>query len=118
MTKFLLGMFAAVALATSAFAGDEVMASRFGNTTVVTTASGAVLKIWYNPDHTWTGDMGGPTSGTWKVDGNTLCVTYNNPPPGAVNPTCSPAMERKIGEHWTVGEGVAKLEVTLLAGHQ
>lgn len=119
MTKFLLGIFAAVALVTSAFAGDEVMASRYGNTTVVTTANGTVMKIWYNTDHTWTGEMAGaPTGGTWKVDGSTLCVTYNNPPPGAANPTCSAAMERKIGDHWMVGEGAGQLSITLVAGKQ
>jgi opacity protein-like surface antigen len=119
MKKFMLAAIAAIALTTSAFAGDEVMASRYGNTTVITMANGSVVKIWYNADHTWTGEAGGAAiGGTWKVDGNQLCVSWNNPPPNMANPTCSMASERKIGDHWTVGEGDAKMSVTLAAGKQ
>jgi hypothetical protein len=120
MTKFLLGMFAALALATSALAGDDVMASRYGNTTVVTMANGSVVKIWYSADHTWTGQVGETMiAGTWKVDDSgQLCVSWNNPPPGATNPTCSPSPNHKVGDHWTVGEGATQMSATLVAGKQ
>ncbi len=111
---------AALALSSAAFAEDDVMASRYGNTTVVTRADGTVIKLWYNADHTWSGDMGGmAVGGTWKVENGTLCVTYNGTlPPGAVNPNCSPAMARAVGDHWSVGEGAAKMDATLAAGKQ
>ena len=121
MKKTLAAFAAACALlSVSAFAKDDVMASRYGNTTVATRSDGAVIKLWYNADHTWAGDMGGMhVGGTWKVENGTLCVSYHDPvPPGAANPNCSPAMPRKVGDHWSVGDGAAKMDVTLVAGKQ
>ena len=119
MKTTFLALAMVAALASQAFAGDDLMQSRFGNTTVVTTAQGVVIKIWYNADHTWTGMMGTtPASGTWKLDGMQLCVSYANPPAGMVNPTCSEAQNRKVGDHWTVGEGASQMSATLVAGKQ
>jgi hypothetical protein len=54
--RVLLGTVAALALsAAAAFAGEEVMTSRFGNTTITSDASGASTKIYYEADHSFTG---------------------------------------------------------------
>lgn len=110
---------ALILLTGAAFAGDEVMASRFGNTTVITTAAGGVIKIWYEADHTLTFVAGGQTShGTWALEGAMLCVSVVPPPEGMAAKVCNPFALHNVGESWTVGEGDRKLSVTLLAGHQ
>lgn len=120
MRTFIIAIMSAIALTTAAIAGEaEVMASRYGNTTKVTMADGTVVKIWYNADHTWTGDNNGNAiNGTWKVADGKLCVTFANPPPNVTNPTCSEAKARTVGETWTAGEGDQKMTVTLVQGKQ
>ena len=105
-----------------ALAGSDMMASRYGNTTMVTDSSGMVTKIWYNADHSFTGTQGNTAlKGVWKVDKGTVCLTYDSPPKmgnaTAPNPSCYPVQERKVGDTWTVGEGANKLTVNLVAGH-
>ena len=95
------------------------MASRFGNTTVITMSNGATVKIWYNADHTWTGQAGDmQMGGMWKVEDGDLCVTNNNPPPNMPNPQCNPTEDHKVGDHWSVGEGERRMNATLVAGKQ
>jgi hypothetical protein len=122
MKRIILAAVAAVAFTTSAFAGDEVMATRFGNTTKVTYPNGQVVKVWYNADHTWSGDANGTAiNGTWKLEGDKICVTTANPPADMANmpnPQCNPVVARKVGESWTIGEGAQQIKVELLAGKQ
>ncbi len=111
-------MAAAAAFSVSAAsAQDDVMASRYGNTTVVKTGSGHEVHTYYNADHTFTGnvvDVGFRLKGTWAVDGGTLCLTYDPPPPGMTNPVCQPVVDHKVGDSWTTGDNSA----TLVAGLQ
>jgi hypothetical protein len=120
MRKIVLASLAALALAgTIAVAADDVMATRYGNTTVSTDAKGVETKIYYNADHTFTmktGTMAG--KGTWKVDGSTICLTFDTPPPGAPNPLCTPVAAHKVGDSWTTGEGDQKRSIKLVAGVQ
>jgi len=120
MRKIVLTSLAAFALAaTVAVAADDVMASRYGNTTVSTDSKGVETKVYYSADHTFTTKQGTQSGkGTWKVDGGNLCLTFETPPPGAPNPLCSPAAAHKVGDTWTVGEGDQKRTVKLVAGVQ
>jgi hypothetical protein len=111
-------LLAAAALAFSggvAFA-DDVMASRYGNTTITTEPGGTQIKIYYKADGTFTGKRDtADFSGTWKVDAsNQLCLTFAVAMPGAPNPTCVPASAHKVGDTWG-GGGVT---ISLVAGIQ
>jgi hypothetical protein len=89
----------------AALADDGVMASRFGNTTVITNANGNVSKVYYNPDHSFIAEdpkLG--IHGTWEVHGDTLCLTFTaHAPPGRPNPECDPVAPHAVGDVWTVG---------------
>lgn len=94
---------ALLALSTTLAFADDVMASRYGNTTITTDASGVQTKIYYNADGTFTGVQASQKfDGTWKIDASgTLCLTFSAPVPGAPNPTCTPVAAHKIGDTWT-----------------
>lgn len=115
--RMLLGAVAALALsATAALAGDDVMASRFGNTTITSDASGASTKIYYESDHSFTGVQGEQQlAGTWELKGSQVCLTFtSDAPPGYPNPICAPASAHEVGETWQAGP----FTVQLVAGHQ
>jgi hypothetical protein len=111
--------FAAASLAASpALAEDSLMASRFGNTEHVETSLGHA-NMYFAPDHTFTGKASAllfslPLKGTWKLDGSTLCLNYESPPPGESNPSCSTITSHAIGDTWD-SKGRT---VTLLKGIQ
>jgi hypothetical protein len=121
MRKIVLASLASIALAASvALAADDVMASRYGNTTVTTDAKGQQTKVWYKADGTFTAKAGDQTTtGTWKVDGGKICLTYTGAtPPGMTSPACFPISAHKVGDKWTVGEGDNKRTVELVAGEK
>jgi len=115
MRKFMLCLGAAAVFATAAVADDSVLASRFGNTTI-TKAGGEEIHIYYNADHTFGIKIGDKKStGSWKIDGGTLCLTYTDlVPKGASNPTCLPVSAHKVGDSW----GAGPYSVSLVAGIQ
>lgn len=115
--RILLGAVAALALsATAALAGDDVMASRFGNTTITTDASGQSSKIYYEADHSFTGVQGEQQlAGSWEVKGSQVCLTFSSDaPPGYPNPICTPVANHAVGETWSAGP----FTVQLVEGHQ
>jgi hypothetical protein len=122
MRAILIGAAAAALFASAAMADDSVLASRFGNTTIATEASGQTVKLYYNADHTFTTKSGAQTaSGTWKLDGGTVCLTYSSAtalPLGMTNPTCVPVTAHAVGDTWTVGDGAQKRTITLVKGIQ
>jgi hypothetical protein len=122
MRAILMGAAAAILLAGAATADDSALASRFGNTTIATTADGTTVKLYYKADHTFTGKTGSQaTNGTWKIDGTTVCLTYANPamlPAGAANPVCVPVAAHAVGDTWTVGVGMQKRTISLVKGIQ
>jgi hypothetical protein len=92
---------------------DDVMATRYGNTTVLTDAHGNVSYVYYNADHTFKASRGWfSVGGTWKVEGGTLCLTFDIPVPGLPNPDCNPVVPHKVGDSWKGGGST----VTLVQG--
>ena len=88
-----------VSSAMPAFA-DDVMASRYGNTTISTDASGVQSKLYYAADGTFTGKQANQSfNGTWKLDGGNICLTFAQPVPGAANPTCFLLQRTKWATH-------------------
>ncbi len=114
MRAVLWGVVAFAFTTTVAFA-DDVMATRFGNTTISKDAAGNTSKLYYKADGTFTakqGDVSG--AGTWKVDGGTVCLTFTQAIPNVPNPTCVPVAAHKVGDTWTAGP----YTVSLVAGIQ
>ena len=116
MKRILLGLAAAVLFVGSALASDP-MASRYDNTTTVTDANGTT-KVYYNKDGTLTSTQpdGSKGTGKWKVADGKLCVTLDAGPNAGME-TCSPLVERKVGDTWdvTLANGT-KAKVALVAG--
>lgn len=114
--RILLTTAIALALWTgSALAAKDVMATRYGNTTDTVDALGVHTKIYYHADHTFKANSAGVmVSGTWKLKGPNVCLTYFKPPAE----TCTPTDNHKVGDTWTTGTGVLKRTVTLKKGVQ
>jgi hypothetical protein len=101
--------------ASLAFA-DDIMATRYGNTTISTDASGVQSKLYYSADGTFTGKQAGMNfKGTWKLDGSgNICLTTDPALPGQPNPLCVPVAAHKVGDSWTAGGRT----ITLVQGIQ
>ncbi|HVU19784.1 MAG TPA: hypothetical protein VHE09_03570 [Rhizomicrobium sp.] len=124
MPKFLLAASIAALCATPALAGDDVMASTYGNT-LVSTGGMSEVRSHYRADHSFdmVGSMMGMSKtfkGTWALDGKgNVCRTFDGDvPPNATNPMCTPVAAHKIGDTWTVEANGKTRTVTLKAGIQ
>lgn len=112
---------AACALITGAAgAADDVMANFYGNT-VVGTGGLAETHTYFKPDHTF--EMKAPAfgvafAGTWSLEGDKLCRTFETLPPGVTNPLCSPIAAHKIGDVWTVDMNDQTITLTLVEGQK
>ena len=124
MPKFLRAASVAALCATPAFAGDEVMASMFGNT-VVSTGGMSEVHTHYRSDHSF--DMVGSRmgmsktfKGTWALDGKgNLCRTFDGAaPPNTTNPLCTPVAAHKLGDTWTMSANGETRTVALKPGIQ
>lgn len=102
---------ASVAALTAAFAGTACAASmeaRFGNTMLATRPDGTVIKMYYDKDHSFSGELrpGGSETvyeakGTWRLAGGKLCVTpaggtAEHPAPES----CAALKGSKVGDKW------------------
>jgi len=98
------------ALSISVAHADDVMASRYGNTTIVTDARGMQTKVYYKADGTLTGkQMGRAFTGTWKVEGGQVCLHTTPTMPDMQEPFCRAVSARKVGDEWQVGDRRVKL---------
>lgn len=119
--KLILAAVAFAASAAAAIAADDPMASRYGNTVVVTTADGKEFaRTYYNADGTYSRKAAaGESKGTWKMEGANLCGAQTEPaPPAGTAPTCLPFPGVKnVGDSWdvTLPDGT-KLKATLQKG--
>lgn len=96
-------------IALPALAGN--VEARFGNTMLATRPSGTTMKLWYNKDHSFTGELqpaGAPMafqmSGQWRVNGDKICVLPDNPPGTTSDKkpaeSCAPLKGDKAGDKW------------------
>jgi hypothetical protein len=114
--RWILAIPVALALSAAPAIAQETMSPYFGNT-VISKGNGPEVHTNYNADGTVTGKIIGmklTLKGTWKVEGDQLCLTYTPPPPTVRNPICVPNEEHKIGDTWMSG----KRTVTLVQGIQ
>ena len=118
--KRILASVAFAVLGTSlAFAADDPMASRYGNTVVVKYADGSEVKIHYNKDGTLEviNPDGSKGTGKWAMKDGKLCITADAGPT-AGKEQCSPfTAGKKAGDSWeqTMADG-SKITVSIVAG--
>jgi len=89
--------------AVAAPADDDVMATRYGNTVVVTYINTPEVHLYYNADHTFTGKVIGmdvQIRGTWRINDTDICMNYDPPPPRMTNPSCAPLEAHQVGDTW------------------
>src|SRR5215475_5065101 len=95
MKRILTGVAFAIMSLSFAHAADDPMASRYGNTLVIKGPDGKeVIRLYYDAGgalSTKTAD-GKTTKGTWKLEGDKICVTQTEPAPEAAmsGPQCQP----------------------------
>jgi opacity protein-like surface antigen len=119
MRRLLLAV-SLTALSASAALADDVMAPFYGNT-VIGTGGMADTHSNFNADHSFV--MTVPAfhmtfKGTWKLDGSTMCRTFDSPPPGTPNPMCTPFSPRKVGDSWSVTMDGKTRNLSLVPGVQ
>jgi hypothetical protein len=102
--KRVLLAFCCVAFSADAALAEEPLAPFFGNTLVVRDDRGE-RKMWYKPDHTYSGvdvQSGVTISGTWEIKDNQLCTMRLVPKPEpSYAGWCRPVPAgKKIGDSW------------------
>jgi hypothetical protein len=123
MKRILAGL-ALVAFGYSiALAADDPMASRYGNTLVIKGADGKeIIRLYYDQGGALSTKMadGKTTKGTWKLEGDKICVSQTEPAPEKpeMATQCTPFTgARKVGETWEVTRpDGTKLTATLQQG--
>jgi len=102
MRTILFGV-AALVFSTSLALADDVMASRYGNTTIATDKNGVVTKLYYSAGGTFAGKQGTlDFGGTWKIDPpGTICLVFPQKVVGMTSPFCAPVAAHKVGDKWT-----------------
>jgi hypothetical protein len=115
MLRFVFGVVLIVA-ATPSFAADGMMSGYYGNTVVGKSARGE-MHIQYSADHTYKTTFNGrPSSGTWAINGDQVCLTQTDPKPSmAIPPRCYAMAAHKVGDSWTTPQGMT---MSLVAGQQ
>lgn len=119
--RFISLMAAAAVASAAAFAGGEdVMATRFGNTTIIKDLLGTSY-VHYRKDHTfdatsWLGDV----SGTWKIENGKICL-YAEKHPALYslkysNPECDVIERHNVGDKWKQEKGDFELVKGIVNG--
>ena len=89
----------------------------YGNTIVSTYQDGRVVKVYVQPDHTYSIALpGGKTlKGTWADANGESCFTLSNPAPGA-KPTCFPEKAYKVGDTFSGKDASGSFTGKIVAG--
>lgn len=122
MKRILAGFAVAAMSASLAFAADDPMASRYGNTVVISGPDGKELgRAYYDADHKVVRKMadGKEVKGTWAMEGAKLCFTQVDPAPAKPEEAkvCTDFPGAKaVGDSWEVVTPGGKLKATLQKG--
>lgn len=97
-----LAIAAVLILATTpAFAADDPMASRYGNTTIALDPDGTTTRVYYRADHSLIAKRAGwQSDGTWQVEDGKLCLSYKIARPGGGDNECIASEAHALGEVW------------------
>ncbi len=121
MKRIFAGVAVAALSASLAFAADDPMASRYGNTVVIKGPDGKELgRTYYDADKKVTRKFadGSEQKGTWSMEGGNLCFNQTEPAPKpAEAKQCLPFPGPKnVGDSWEVTAPQGKLTATLQKG--
>ena len=100
MKRILAGIAVAAMSVSLAFAAADPMASRYGNTIVISGPDGKeVGRVYYDADHKVVRKLadGKEVKGTWAMEGANLCFTQTDPAPAtpAEAKQCTPFQARR-----------------------
>lgn len=106
----MIACIAAVALAAPALAAD-VMAAFYGNTAEVSFESGVTVSWYFDEGGAFSSADG--ASGSWTIDGETLCVTV-----GDADAQCTTIVggAPSVGTPFTFSSEAGDAEVTIVEG--
>ncbi len=100
----------------AAFADPDTMQTAYGNTVIVTEASGAVLRYHFNADHSFDVALpdGRDVPGVYEIANGQICLTYA----GRQGAECTEHVtDKTVGDTWTQrGADGAQITVSLQAG--
>lgn len=108
---------AALCAATPALA--DTWTGAYGGTIVSTYADGRVVKVYVNPDHTYSiGLPNGKTlKGSWADANGQSCFTLTDPPPAPGSaPSCFPIKEYKVGDSFSGDDATGHFTGVIKAG--
>lgn len=91
----------------------------YGNTITSTYADGRVVKVYVEPNHTYSIVLQGGVklSGTWADGSGGSCFTLTNPPPApGAKPSCFPLKEYKVGDSFSGADATGKYVGVITAG--
>ena len=120
LSKTILG---AAILCGASFAALPALASTWSGvadaTIVSTYTDGRVVKVYVNPDHTYSITLPGGTTlkGDWADANGQSCFHQKDPAPAAdVKPACFPVKEYKVGDTFSGEDAGGKFSAVIKAG--
>lgn len=97
----------------------DTWSGAYGNTITSTYSDGRVVKVYVEPDHTYSILLadGARLKGTWAdVDGQS-CFTVTDPPPApGAKSSCFPLREYKVGDSFSGEDASGKYVGVITAG--
>jgi hypothetical protein len=113
MAKGIFAILALAAVTGAALAGDDVMASRYGNTTIALDPDGSTTRLFYRADHSFAAKRADwQSEGRWSIENGKLCLAYAVTRPGVGDRECVSSESHAVGDVWIHGIH----HVTLVAG--
>ncbi len=111
----LAALTAGLALVTTASADN--IEGMVGNTAVCTAPDGATTKVYVESGGTFTISLpdGSTQSGAVQDDGSQICYTESG---SSDPPVCTPSVDRKVGDTWTVEARGQTQNCSLQSGRQ
>lgn len=106
-------------LAAAAPAAADTWSGAYDGTIVSTYADGRVVKVYVNPDHSYSILLpdGKTLKGTWADADGKSCFTATDPPPAPdAKPTCFPIKEYKVGDTFAGEDATGKFTGVIKAG--
>lgn len=96
----LLGLCAG--MATTATANEARMSAAFGNTVISRYADGGWVKHWFERGGGYSAEFsdGRRIRGSWRIEGERLCLNDIQPSIMLIRRFCSPMVEVRQGETW------------------
>jgi hypothetical protein len=110
---------AAVGLAGAPAAIAGTWTGVYGNTITSTYSDGRVVRVFVEPDHTYSIVLpdGAKLTGTWADAVGQSCFTVTNPPPApGARPSCFPLKEYKVGDSFSGEDASGKYVGVISAG--